>query len=204
MKKAGTAKATKKKGQKEQRGQRAQKRQMITKQMRVSEILALLPESESLLAQYGLSCFHCSANAFETLQEGCVSHGFADEDIDDLVTDLSELLKDRPVRPEILTVTLPAAKALLKIAVSEKKKGQGLIVGVDEGGGFCMEFTSASPKDMKMFFHKDAPEMKLFATALTLQRIGGATIDFREGRFKLDLGEAAHSCNCSRGTCHCL
>lgn len=164
--------------------------------MRVAEILALLPESESLLARYGLSCFHCSSNAFETLEEGCYSHGFTDEDLGDLVTDLNELLKDRPERPQTLTVTLPAAHALLAIAKSEGKAGQSLLVGVDEAGGFCMEFQKKSPAGTKVFFHADAPAMKLYATPLTLQRIGGATIDFRDGRFKLDLADAKAACGC--------
>ena len=176
----------------------------IAKQMRVSEILALLPESETLLARYGLSCFHCASNVSETLDEGCRSHGFTDEDIGDLVTDLNELLNDRPERPQTLTITLPAARALLDIAEREKKEGQSLLVGVDEAGGFCMEFQKKAPAGTKTFFHADAPQMKLFATVLTLQRIGGATIDFREGRFKLDMEHAsAGKCGCSKETCHC-
>lgn len=192
------AKAAKKKGQKIQRGQ------TIQKSMRVAEILALLPESESLLARYGLSCFHCSSNALETLDEGCRSHGFTDEDIGDLVTDLNELMKDRPERPQTLTVTLPAARALLDIAETEKKMGQSLLVGVDEAGGFCMEFQKKPAAKTKVFFHAEAPGMKLYATSLTLQRIGGATIDFREGRFKLDLENAAKAgCGSGKGECGC-
>ena len=176
----------------------------IQKEMRVAEILALLPESESLLARYGLSCFHCSSNAFETLDEGCRSHGFTDEDIGDLVTDLNELLKDRPERPQTLTVTLPAARALLDIAETEKKTGQSLLVGVDEAGGFCMEFQKKASAGTKVFFNTEAPAMKLYATSLTLQRIGGAVIDFREGRFKLDLADAAKgACGCGKGECGC-
>src|SRR3989344_3600784 len=81
----------------------------IQRSMPVMEILTILPHSEALLAQYGLSCFHCSANAVETLEQGCMSHGFAMEDIDDLVKDLNELLKDAPLRPQTITLTKDAA-----------------------------------------------------------------------------------------------
>src|SRR5438105_3122624 len=71
----------------------------IDKTMRVAEILALLPDSEQLLAQHGLSCFNCSANAIENLEEGWRSHGYSDEELGDLVNDLNEMLQDRPVLP---------------------------------------------------------------------------------------------------------
>lgn len=178
----------------------------ISKDMRVIEILSLLPEAEPVLAQYGLHCFHCSANVAETLEEGCASHGFTTEDIDDLVTDLNELLGSRPDRPEFLTVTLPAAENLSSIAAAEGKADYVLVVGVDELGGFCMEFSPEPPPSALSFFHPDLPAMKLFATTLTLSRIGGATIDYREGRFKLDLPEAdvaTEKCACGKGTCGC-
>lgn len=173
--------------------------------MRVAEILALLPEAEPLIAQYGLHCFHCSANAYETLDEGCRTHGFTEEDIGDLVADLNELLIHRPERPQTLMVTLPAAEQLRTIATQEGKTGQGLLVGVDEAGGFCMEFVERASPDVRVFFHADAPDVQIYATSLTLQRIGGAVIDFREGRFKLDLPEDAISpgCSCDGNECHC-
>ncbi len=173
--------------------------------MRVAEILVMLPEAEPVIAQYGLHCFNCSANAYETLDEGCRTHGFTEVDIDDLVTDLNELLAQRPERPQTLTVTLLAAEQLHQIAKQEDKRDQGLLVGVDEFGGFCMEFQEKPAEDTKVFFHADLPSMRLFATILTLQRIGGATIDFREGRFKLDLPEDAKAgaCGCSEKSCSC-
>lgn len=168
--------------------------------MRVAEILALLPEAEPVIAQYGLHCFHCSANALETLEEGCRTHGFTDEDIADLVTDLNGLLKSRPARPPTLTVTLPAARALRTIAEQEGRAGQDLEVCVDDTGGFCMEFRAGVPTDYRVFFHADLPLVCLFASALTLQRIGGATIDFRDGRFKLDLPEDQQTKGCACGS----
>jgi hypothetical protein len=81
-----------------------------------------------------------------------------------------------------------------------------LQVGTDEAGGFCMEFRKEPEEDSSVFFHREVPAMRLFATPLTLSRIGGSTIDFREGRFKLDLpedvGGAKKECACG-GNCAC-
>ena len=174
----------------------------IQKTMTVSEILALVPNAEPTLREYGLHCFHCSASALENLEEGCHSHGFGDEEIDDLVEDLNILLKEKPARPETLTLTLPAARALKGIATAEDHEGDVLIVAVDGTGSFCMEFAKERPIDHHIFSHPEEPTVEIAASVLTLGRIGGATIDFREERFKLDLPEDG-ACGCSQESCSC-
>lgn len=176
----------------------------IEASMPVTTILALLPESESLLAEYGLHCFHCAGASTETLAEGCRSHGWREETIDNLVDDLNTLLAERPVLPQMLTVTVSAARALKDVMQQEGKPSAMLLVTVDEGGGFCMEFEDTAPVDARIFTNSDEPSVQVAASALTLGRIGGATIDFRDGRFKLDLPEAARApCACAAGTCEC-
>lgn len=179
--------------------------QVITRTMRVSDILTLLPNSEPLIAQYGLSCFSCSANDSENLEDGCRTHGMPEAEIDDLVTDLNELLKDRPARPQTLTVTAPAARALGELLAAEGKASWGLLVGLDAAGGFSMEFREKPAADDKQFHNDEVPEVRLFASATTLAGIGGATIDLRDGRFKLDLPESAakKQCACNGGDCDC-
>lgn len=174
----------------------------IEKTMPVSTIVSLLPNAEPLLAEYGLHCFHCAANQYETLVDGCMSHGFSDDDINDLVDDLNTLLKETPTRPQTLTLTLDAAKALKGVAESEGRLDQVLLVTLDERGGFCLEFAKESdPADITVT-HREVPELRVAASVATLRRIGGATIDFRDGRFKLDLPEDKHACACG-GKCDC-
>lgn len=172
--------------------------------MPVTMILALLPESESLLAEYGLHCFHCTGAATETLAEGCRSHGWDEETIDNLVEDLNTLLTERPSLPQTLTVTVSAARALKEVMQQEGKPSAVLLVTVDASGGFCMEFEDTTPVDARIFVNGEEPSVQVTASALTLGRIGGATIDFRDGRFKLDLpGNAPAPCACTAGTCKC-
>lgn len=172
--------------------------------MRVSDILALLPHAAPLLARYGLSCFGCSANTLESIEDGCRSHGMPEAEIDDLITDLNELLKHRPDRPQTLTVTDAAARSLYGILEGQGKAGWGLQVGLDESGGFCMELRAEAAAEDRIFTNATVPELRLFASPLTLGSIGGATIDLRDGRFKLDLPEDAlkKQCACG-GNCSC-
>lgn len=175
---------------------------LLSKSMPVSAIIALLPESEPTLAEYGLHCFHCPANTGETLEQGCKSHGFTDEDINELMTDINELFQSKPRRPEELTITLDAALAL-KAILQNEEGDRVLFVTLDERGGFCMECLPLQ-KGMPLFSHCEEPSVKVSAEPLTLARIGGSTIDFCEGRFKLDLPENTDSaCGCSAESCNC-
>jgi hypothetical protein len=175
--------------------------------MTVAEILALLPTSEGLLAEYGLHCFHCAFNVSETLEEGYLSHGFMEDQLEDLVRDLNEMLRTQPKRPPTLTLTKDAAHALGEILHAEGKTDGVLQVGLDEHGTFCLEFRELPAPESSVFFHREVPEVRIHASALTLSRIGGATIDLRDGRFKLDLPEhtkTPHACACGgKGTCAC-
>lgn len=183
---------------------------VIGKNMPIMEIVTLIPEAKTVLAEYGLHCFSCAGSQYELLGEGCATHGFSGEEIDALVDDLNDMLERMPTRPETLTLTRDAARAIRKIAKEDpearttlKKTTIGLAVIADASGGFCMEFRPKPERGEKAFGHPEEPSVSIFASALTLRRIGGAVIDFREGRFKLDLAEDAPQppCDCSHGSC---
>ncbi len=177
----------------------------IHRQMPIQEIVTFIPEAKNVLAEYGLHCFSCAGSEFETLGDGCLGHGFSDEEIDELVDDLNQMLRDMPSRPEVLTLTLSAARAIKNVADAEDRKGEGLAVIADATGGFCMEFRKKPDPGEKIFTHQEEQGVQIFASLLTLKRIGGSTIDFREGRFKLDLPEDVQmdSCGCGDGGCGC-
>lgn len=183
--------------------------------MPIMEIVTLLPEAKSVLAEYGLHCFSCAGSEFENLDDGCRSHGFSDEEIDELVDDLNRMLDDLPARPQMLVLTADAARAIKNVAQEEGQEDVGLEVIADASGGFCMEFCNDTRTESqavaegrpteKTFMNPGVPGVRLFASSLTLKRIGGATIDFRDGRFKLDLPEDARKmgCGCSEESCDC-
>lgn len=180
--------------------------------MRVQDILALLPHAEPLLAEYGLHCVGCAGSEFETLEEGYRTHGFAEDKLDDLVIDLNALFSRQPERPQTIAVTEAAALALATILETENQLDHVLVVGLDDptspdglrragAGGFCLDVLPDVTNDHLLFGHPLVPALKLAASPLTLKRVGGATIDHREGRFKLDLPEDAKKkgCACTNG-----
>lgn len=164
--------------------------------MRVGEIVALLPEAEALLAAYGLHCTGCAMGGMETLEDGCQIHGFSQEDTEDLLIDLNTLLQSPSHLPQTLTITEDAARALGKVLEENKKRGHYLCVGLDQGGQFFLEFFRRVPLGAKKFSHPNVPSVRVVVELLTLRRIGGATVDYREGRFKLDLPARGGNCEC--------
>lgn len=161
----------------------------IVREMRVADIVALCPGSDRVFEAYGIYCAGCSMGGRESLLEATQIHGFDGNDLSELLEDLNALLTRQPRRQQTLTVTEAAAKALAKVLKEEKKTGSGLLVALDAGGNFCMEFREEKLRDELVFSHAKHPNVKIFASPLTLGRIGGATVDFREGRFKLDILE---------------
>ncbi len=173
--------------------------------MTIQEIVSLLPQGAEVMAAYGLHCFSCSVGGVEALQEGCRMHGFDDETIDALVEDLNDAVRSQPVRPQTLNVTDAAAERIAHIATGEGRMGDALTVLFDEAGNFCMEFTPLDQVKDELFRSPGHPEIRVTASPLTLWRIGGASIDFRDGQFKLDLPEDGQGgcCGGDKSKCGC-
>lgn len=176
----------------------------ISRHMVVQEIIALSPQAADIMVEYGLHCYSCSIGGVETLEDGCKVHGMSDELIDELVDDINTAIAEQPDRKWVLTITEAAADGIADIAKAEGREGEVLMVAVDFSGGFCLEFAKEPEEHAKVFTCPSRPEMRVCALPLTLQRIGGATIDMRDGRFKLDLpDDIGGACGCSDGSCGC-
>lgn len=130
-------------------------------------------------------------------------HGIDDEMLTELISDINEAMEHMPPRLREITITEEAARAVMEVAKEEGKGGEGLAVIPDGSGGFCMEFRSEPEEGDRTFSNRDVPEVCVFVSPLVLWRIGGASIDFRDGRFKLDLDEKAHECGCAPHSCGC-
>ena len=63
----------------------------ITKDMKISDILALNELIAPFLMQNGMGCVSCAASQAESLEEACEAHGI---DVDDLTEDLNDVLRE--------------------------------------------------------------------------------------------------------------
>ncbi|HLC76127.1 MAG TPA: DUF1858 domain-containing protein [Candidatus Peribacterales bacterium] len=173
---------------------------VVTADWTVAEIVGQYPQVTEVLAEYGLHCFGCAASGLESIAEGCRGHGFSEEDILLLIDDLNDAIAHMPVRPQTLTITKDAALGIREIAIKEKVEEQGLSVQANRDGSFYMEFREKIEKGEIEFHHSDVPDVKIWASILTLQRIGGAVITLKDGKFKLEVGEG---CCREKTDCSC-
>lgn len=48
---------------------------MITKDMRIVDVLQIKPETEKVFGSYGMGCIHCLLAHQETVEEAAAAHG---------------------------------------------------------------------------------------------------------------------------------
>jgi len=170
-----------------------------------------VPAAREILAEYGMHCTGCSIGGVETIGEAGALHGFDDDMLAALVTDLAEAAEAMTAASETLEITEAAATGLVEIVKSEGKEGQMLQVIVDEHGGFCLEFSEETDAAVLVASEEGASEERyrivatlplsdtaVVADALTLKRVGGSTIDLVDGRFKLNLPGEQSTAQCCR------
>ncbi len=63
----------------------------ITKDSLIAEALEKSPKSLDIFLEYGLHCAMCGMAAWETIEQWCLSHGFSEKEIEDIVKELNEM-----------------------------------------------------------------------------------------------------------------
>ena len=118
--------------------------QTIAKEMTIEDIFAKFPQKAQKLAQEltntGLHCVGCQAATWETLEAGMLGHGFAENEITNLVERLNKILAEEVDLTQI-HVTKKAADKFLQILKDEGKEGYSLRFGDKAAGCSGFEYT---------------------------------------------------------------
>ncbi len=178
----------------------------ISREMTIDDIFTTFPHKSQKLAQEmtnrGLHCVGCGAATFETLEAGMLSHGFAEEEIDDLVSSLNEILAEE-TDPNTICMTKRAADKYSAILAEEGKQGYGLRFGDKAAGCSGFEYVldyseKATPDDE--IFHSHGVEIHV--NRKIVSRLLGSEIDFVDGLngsgFKISNPNAKGSCGCGK------
>ena len=124
--------------------------------MLVGDIVALLPDSAEIITSYGLHCIGCHYNAFETLEQGLLGHGYSEDDLKNLIRDLNEFAEKSSKSPKPiskaaenmkLSLTKKALQKVEEIQKQEGKEGQVLRIEVkivQQAFKYSMNFVSHS------------------------------------------------------------
>lgn len=173
----------------------------VTKDMTIGEFVEKFPNVVDVLMAEGVHCVGCGASVFETIEEGLMSHGKSEKDVNEVIKKLNNELASKKNSDDSLTITSNAASKLKQILKEEKKEGMGLRIKVFPGGcsGFKygFEFENKQKDDDKVF---EVDEVKFFIDQNSLTMIKGSKVDYSSGLhgtgFKISNPSANHTCGC--------
>lgn len=176
----------------------------ITKDMTIEEIFQSFPEKSERLAQelanHGLSCVGCQASTWETLEGGLLGHGKTEEEMEKLIFQLNQILKET-YDPNTITITPRAAEKYRSILQEEGKENWGLRFGDKPAGCSGFEYTldySQAPTAEDQVFVSEGIEIHIHKNQAG--RLLGSVIDYVDGLhgagFKISNPQARSSCNC--------
>lgn len=178
----------------------------ITRDMTIEDIFSKFPQKSQKLAQEmtnrGLHCVGCGAATWETLETGMLSHGFSEEEIDDLVARLNEILSEK-IDLNTISMTKKAAQKFIEILKEEGKEGWGLRFG-DKAGGcsgfeYVLDYSEKPRSDDQVF---PAHGIDIHVNEKAVERLMGCEIDYVDGLngsgFKISNPNAKGSCSCGK------
>lgn len=174
----------------------------IHKDMTIADIIDTVPESVEVMQAAGLHCVGCSANLYETLEEGMMGHGFPAEAVDALVEEINiHAAKAQPEKREptpedaVLQKIEKDGETLYKIAgmsftdkaVNALKELSGdktaLQLRVEAGGcsgySYRYDFADKPADDEKVYDLSD--DMQIFMNDFSFDKLHGSEIDFESG-----------------------
>lgn len=70
-------------------------KQLITKDMLITDVLERYPEVAPILMGYGLHCVGCNFSSFDTLEGAINIHGMPKEDFEMLLKDVNFLVSEK-------------------------------------------------------------------------------------------------------------
>ncbi|MBI2629078.1 iron-sulfur cluster assembly accessory protein [Candidatus Pacearchaeota archaeon] len=188
----------------------------ITKETIIADILEMHPDKAMLLSEimmeFGIHCVGCGANAFETLEQGVLGHGYSEKDLNKLLTDLNKAVNtktkskksnNKNISEFSLTLTPKAIGKLKQIMKDEKKENGYLRASVLAGG--CSGYTydlEIVEKKANGDIEFDQGGIKILIDQESAEFVNGTSIDFidtlKESGFKFNNPNATRECGCGK------
>ena len=164
----------------------------ITKDLTISEIFDSFPDKAELLADAvmnrGLHCVGCYANAFESLEEGFVGHGFTKKELNDALKELNLIISDDSLGG--LVISLEASKFIINVSKMRESEGKAhkflkLVVkhSCDSSSCGCVDygfkFVNDSPTTSEsLFISSYNPDVRVIVGNGNLGLVRGNVLDY--------------------------
>jgi iron-sulfur cluster assembly protein len=175
----------------------------ITKDITIQELFSRFPSKAQKLAleltKTGLNCVGCSAATWETIESGMLRHGYAEKDLQALLSRLNAILAEES-DPSTVTLTQRAAEKFKSFCIAEGNPS--LALRFDErpagcsGFEYVLEFSEGATAE-DIVFHSHGIDIHVYIAAI--DRLRGCEIDYVEGLqsgFKISNPNVGSSCGC--------
>lgn len=147
----------------------------IKKTDTLGEVMEKYPEVAPLLAQAGLHCIGCHVSAYESIQDGCKSHGLEDKQITEIITAANKLIAQFDKLPKV-KFGEAAVEELVKRKSAKKTK---FVKIIPVFGEFDFEATNDKEKtDSVVVATAGKKEVSVVMDAKTERMLRGIAIDY--------------------------
>lgn len=175
----------------------------ITKFWRISKILETVPDSVEVMIEQGLHCYGCSANTEERLFEGMETHGFSEDQIDQVVDEINDIYAEQQKNADKLQeptesdfyieqqmqngeLTYKVAGVVLTQrafdAIKDLREGNTcLLIKVEAGGcnGYSYKYEYSSQPQGHVFTLTS--EIDICMDTFTFNKVKDSIVDFEAG-----------------------
>ena len=178
-------------------------KQIVTKDMTIGDILKNYPEAVEIMLSYGLHCVGCQVQFWETLEGGCLGHGFEEEKINKLVRDINAAIQEVPEGKEFYA-TPKAAEKLKEMAKKENKPAVlriNVVAGGCAGFKYDLDFDEEKQSDIRI----ESQGIVFVMNKESEKLAKGAKIDYldtlNESGFRISNPNSEESCGCGKSFC---
>ena len=67
----------------------------ISKDMPLVDVVQNFPDAVPIMLSHGLHCVGCHVAAFETVEQGAKAHGMDDKQVEQLIKDMNDSIKEK-------------------------------------------------------------------------------------------------------------
>ncbi len=175
------------------------KKQFVTRESLIGATVDKYPFLAELMLGYGLHCVGCSVSPVETIEDGVMSHGASEEEVDLLVAALNDAIElHGGDKTPVIEISDAAVKEIKKMAKAQKKEDASLRVRAQANGccsiTYSMGFAKEANEEDKKVLIK---EINVVYSQKDENKLSGTIINFSKEKGFVLMNPKKKECKCN-------
>lgn len=173
-------------------------KQFVTRQSLIGGTVEKYPFLAELMLGYGLHCVGCSVSPVETIEDGVMSHGASEEEVDLLVNALNDAIElHGGDKAPVIEISDAAVLEIKKMAKAQKKEDAALRVRAQANGccsvNYSMGFAKEPNEGDKKILIK---EINVLYSEKDEAKLSGTIINFSKEKGFVLMNPNKKTCKC--------